>query len=242
MAITMSITELESPKALCRAHKQTYTKVFLRQLGAFAPSAEVERTIDLKAAEAALGAEATAALLKRNKLRVASSALDPARIKEASDLKLLQPFVREVRTQWVAVEKVPPAKRDALLAQSNPDDRVTEWDLLSFEEMYATCAKCPLSWDKGRGCIASFGPTRTALPELAAKYGARLVASIPKLSESKEPLPAARAEELLADVKVLLEKLPLEGKAAARRYAGSLERLEALATTAKTHGVRFYFS
>jgi len=242
MPITMSITELESPKALCRTQKQTYTKVFLREVGAFAPYAEMERTIDLKAAEAALGAEATAALLKRNRLRVASSALDPTRIKEGSDLTLLQPFLKEERTHWILVEKVPSVRREALLAQSNPDDRVTAWDLLSFEEMYATCGRCPLSWDKGRGCIASFGPTGTALPELAAKYGARLVASIPKLSEAKEILPASRASELLEDVQLLRQKLPAEGKAAARRYAGSIERLEALATTAKVHGVRFYFS
>jgi hypothetical protein len=98
-----------------------------------------------------------------------------------------------------------------------------------------------MSWDKGRGCIGSFGPENSQLPEIARKYNLTIVSKVPELARSREKLSPQDAMELVRECKVLKDKLELEGKGPARRYGGVVERMEAMASLCAQNGMRFYF-
>ena len=127
------------------------------------------------------------------------------------------------------------------MEKADEDNRLSGWDMLSFDEMNETCAKCPLSWDKGRGCIGTFGPEKSLLPEIAGKHGMSIVASVVECAAEQRKLSAEDAAALLEEVKALRDILPEEGKVMVRRYSGVLDRLEAMATACVDNGCRFYF-
>jgi len=154
---------------------------------------------------------------------------------------MLEPFVKEVKTKWVLVEKVPSEMRKEMVASAKKENTVTEWDLLEFDEMYSTCGKCGLSWDSKKGCVGNFGPSGSPVPDLAKKYGLSILAKVNELAEQKKVLSSKDAEELIKEVKVLREKAPAEGKAIAHRIEGTLNRLEAIAKCSKEFNVGFYF-
>lgn len=241
MALNMAIMELDSDKALCKDKKLSYVKVFLNDPGRWERYVEVERIVDLKKAKEALGKDKVDALLKKSRLKVEGDELYLEKIKDDADRKMLAPFAKEVKTGWVLYEKVPEGERKELLAAAKAEDTVTAWDQLEFDEMYATCAKCALSWDSKKGCVGSFGPSGSPVPELAKKHGLNILARVNELAESKTALTPKDAEELLREVKELREKAPSEGKMMVRRIEGTLNRLEAIARCSKDFNVRFYF-
>ena len=241
MALNMAITEIESDKALCKGKKLSTVKVFLDDPGRWDRYVEVDRIVDLKAAAAKLGQEKLDAILKKTRLKVEGDELYLEKVKDPADQKVFAPFVKEVKTKWILVEKVPSAERKDLVGSAKKENTVTEWDLLEFDEMYATCGKCGLSWDNKKGCVGNFGPSGSPVPELAKKYGLNLLAKVNEAAEQKKVFTPKDADELLKAVKVIREKSPAEGKMIVRRIEGTLNRLEAMAKCAKDYKVGFYF-
>ena len=96
------------------------------------------------------------AFVKRNRLNEDADAVYLEKIKKEDDLELLRPLAERRCTGWVVMERVPEDRREE--AKQRADDAVTGWDCLDFDEMNGMCGSCPLSWDKGRGCIGAFGP------------------------------------------------------------------------------------
>jgi len=241
MGLNMAIMELESDKSLCKNKKLSVVKVFLDDPGRWEKHVEVDRIVDLKAASDKMGREKIDAPLKKARLKPAGDELFLEKVKDEDDRKVLMPFVKEVKTKWILMEKVPAADRNALQATAKKENTVTEWDLLEFDEMYATCGKCGLSWDNKKGCVGNFGPSGSPVPELAKKHGLNILSKVNELAGQKKILTPKDADELLKEVKVLREKAPAEGKMIVRRIEGTLNRLEAMAKCAKEFNVGFYF-
>ena len=241
MGLNMAITELDSDKALCKGKKLSTVKVFIEDPARWEKYVEVDRMVDLKKATEKLGQEKIDAFLKKSRLKVEGDEFYLEKVKDESDRKMFQPFVKEVKTKWILVEKVPSAERKDLIGTAKKENTVTDWDMLEFDEMYATCAKCGMSWDNKKGCVGNFGPSGSPVPELAKKYGLKLLAGVNELAEAKKVLSPDEAEILLKEVKVLREKSPAEGKMIVRRIEGTLNRLEAMANCSKDFKVGFYF-
>lgn len=241
MGLNMALTEIESDKALCKGKKLSTVKVFLDDPGRWDKHVEVDRIVDLKAAAAKLGQDKLDAMIKKARLKVEGDELYLEKVKDPADQKALAPFVKDVKTKWILVEKVPVAERKDLVASARKENTVTEWDLLEFDEMYATCGKCGLSWDNKKGCVGNFGPSGSPIPELAKKYGLSLLAKVNEAADARKLFMSKDADELLREVKVIREKSPAEGKMTVRRIEGTLNRLEAMAKCAKEYNVGFYF-
>ena len=241
MGLNMAITELESSKSLCRDRKLTMAKVYVKDPSKWADLVEVERIVDLGAARKKLGPGKVDEMLKRSRVKVEGDDLYLEKVKEEADQKLLEPFVREVKTNWIVMSNVPESAKDRVLDAAVKENSVTEWDLLEFDEMYETCAKCGLSWDNKKGCVGNFGPSTSPVPDLAKKFKLNILSDVEGLASKKKLLTPKDAEELLAEVKKLREKVPEEGKMMVRRIEGTLNRLEAMASCAKEYGVGFYF-
>jgi hypothetical protein len=241
MGLNMAVKELESSKSLCRERKQTMARAFVKDPEKWADLVEVDRIVDLKKAGTKLGSAKLEEILKKSRVKVEGDELYLEKIKDPSDQKALEPFAREVKTNWIAMSKVPKARRAAVLEAAARENSVTEWDLLEFDEMYETCAKCGLSWDNKKGCVGNFGPSTSPVPDLAKKFKLDLLSSVEELASKKKLLTSKDADKLLGEVKVLREKTPAEGKMMVRRIEGTLNRLEAMATCSKEYGVGFYF-
>ena len=132
-------------------------------------------------------------------------------------------------------------KREEVLKRSKKENRFTGWDGLEFDEMNEMCAKCALSWDKGRGCMGAFGPENSKLPEIAEKHGCKIVASAVKSAEEQRRFSAEDAKVLKEEVAKITAVLPDEGKVFVRRYGGVLERLDAVADVCIKEGCGFIF-
>jgi hypothetical protein len=241
MGLNMAITELESDKALCKGKKLSTVKVFLEDPSRWERYVEVDRIVDLKSAGQKLGKDKLDAILKKARVKVEGDELYLEKIKEPADAKTLAPFVKEVKTKWILVEKVPAEAKKEVVAAAKKENTVTEWDMLEFEEMYGTCAKCGLSWDNKKGCVGNFGPSGSPVPELAKKYNLPLLAKVNEAAEQKRVFTSKDADELLKEIKTLREKAPAEGKMIVRRIEGTLNRLEAMSNCAKDFNIGFYF-
>jgi hypothetical protein len=241
MGLNMAITELESDKALCKSKKLSVVKVFLEDPSRWEKIVEVDRIVDLKKAVGKLGKDKVDAFIKKSKLKIEGDELYLEKVKDESDRKMFEPFVKEVKTKWILMEKVPMDQKKDVVASAKKENSVTEWDMLEFDEMYAACGKCGLSWDNKKGCVGNFGPSGSPVPELARKHGLDILSKVDQLAEQKKILSSKDADELLKEVKILREKAPAEGKVIVRRIEGTLNRLEAMAKCAKDYNVGFYF-
>ncbi|TRO49209.1 hypothetical protein E2P63_09110 [Candidatus Bathyarchaeota archaeon] len=242
MGLNMAITELESDKALCKKKKMMLAKVYVDDISKWGSMVEVDRVVDVSKASKKLGRAKVDELLKKNRIEEPEDGkVFLEKIKDDSEKKLLMPFVEDVKTNWILMEKVPGAKKNEVLAAANKQNSVTEWDLVEFDDMYATCAKCGLSWDNKKGCVGNFGPSTSPVPDLAKKYGLTMLSKVNEYGEEKKVLTSKDAQQLLSEVKVLREKVPAEGKMMVRRIEGTLNRLEALAKCSKEYEVDFYF-
>ena len=241
MGLNMAITELESDKALCRGKKLSVVKVFIEDPSRWEKILEVDRIVDLKKAAEKLGKDKVDAFIKKSKLKIEGDELYLEKVKDENDRKMFTPFIKEVKTKWILMEKVPTDQKKDVVAAAKKENTVTEWDMLEFDEMYATCGKCGLSWDNKKGCVGNFGPSGSPVPALAKKHGLNILSKVNELAEQKKILTSKDADELLREVKVLREKAPAEGKVIVRRIEGTLNRLEAMAKCAKDYNVGFYF-
>jgi len=240
MGVSIAICELDSDSALCKIGKTALLKVNLKDVAGFEDIAEFDLIVPLDQARAAMGAEWDA-FLKKNRLDPEMETLFLDKVKQEADKQKLLPLAKKQFTGWIAVDKVPADRMAVLMDKSGKDDRLTGWDMLSFDDMAATCAKCPLSWDEGRGCMGTFGPENSALPGIAQKNNCVIVASVPASVENKKLFTVEDAAKLLEEIKVLRVKLPDEGKMMLRRYSGVLDRLEKMGNVCVTYKTRFYF-
>ena len=237
----MAITELESDKALCRTKKLKLAKVFVDDPAKWADLVEVDQVVNLKKAATKLGKAKLDEILKKSRLAPEGDEIFLEKIKDEADQKALAPIADKVKTNWIVLDKVPAGRKKEVIESANKPNSVTEWDLVEFDDMYATCAKCGLSWDNKKGCVGNFGPSGSPVPELAKKFGLSLLSKVNELGEKKTVLTPADADKLLKEVKALREKMPAEGKMMVRRTEGTLNRLESMAKCAKEYEVGFYF-
>lgn len=239
MSYNIGIDEMNAPSALCREPRSRLVKVHVDDITGLEDLMEYDSVVDLDEAKEAVGD--WEAFLKRNRINAETDAVYMDKVKKEEDRKVLEPLAERVCTGWIPMEGLSGEDRDRALSRAGPDDRLTGWDELSFDEMNEMCANCPLSWDKGRGCIGAFGPDNSLLPEIAAKYDCPIVASVPQSAKDGRRFTSADAEELLRETEVLKEALPKEGKMMVRRYSGPVERMEAVARISISEGCGFFF-
>ncbi len=242
MGISIAICETDSSEALCKAGKTDIKKVYLRDVKGFEDYAESDMTMGAKEVKEAMGSD-WEGFLKRNRIDPEAEVIYMDKVKNDADRARLAPKMRKTYTGWVLLDKAPADVKKKVIEASSGDDRLTGWDMLSFEEMGETCKKCGLSWDKGRGCIGDFGPESSLLPQIAKKLDLPIIANVVESAKSKKTFSGDDAKELLREVQVLKEKMPLEpkGKLLMSRYGGVLERLEGVANIALKYKTRFYF-
>lgn len=207
--------------------------------GSFGEAAEKDRVVSLADAKAAVGDWEE--FIKRNRINPDTDAIYMDKVKKDDDRATLDKIAKDVLTGWVIMDRLDDSGKKKAIDQSSADNRIAGWDRLDFDEMNETCAKCKLSWDKGRGCIGAFGPDNSLLPEIASRHGCPIVASAPESAASGKRYAPDDADELAREVKVLIDALPEEGKVMVRRYSGPLERLAAVAEISKNEKCGFYF-
>ncbi len=239
MGITIGIYEMESKNSRCTMSKSNYAKIKVSDLTGFENGAEFDELVTLEDAKTIFPDFAD--FLKRNRINEETDAIYISKVKKDEDLEKLRPKIQKRYTNWVFMDKLDDAQKKDAITKSNPDDRVNGWDLLSFDEMNEECAKCPLSWNKGKGCIGAFGPDNSLLPEIAKKRNCPIVASALESVSTKKRFTAEDAKKLIEEVKVLTAALPEEGKVYVRRYAGPLERLQAMAEVCVRENIGFFF-
>jgi hypothetical protein len=240
MGISIAVCEVDSDAALCKMSKNSFVKVYLGNVQGYERYSEYDTIIPVARAKEVLGAE-WEAFAKRNRIDAKADIIYLEKVKNEADRAKLARDATKNPTGWVLLNGVAPDKAREIISKSSPDDRLTGWDMVSFEEMGETCKKCDLSWDEGRGCVGTFGPENSLLPEIAAKYGASIIANVPISVKTKKTFMPEDAKRLLDEVKVLREKLPLEGKQMVHRYSGVLDRLEKVANLAIKYNTKFYF-
>ena len=239
MGINIGICETEAPSAPCRELRANIVKVHLEDPSGFEEYMEYDTKVELDAAKDAVGD--WDAFIKRNRINPETDAVYMDKVKKDDDRALLEPLAQRVCTGWIVTEGLPDDVRGKVLEKAGSDDRLTGWDMLGFDEMNDMCSNCPLSWDKGRGCIGAFGPDNSLLPEIAGRHGCPIVASVPVAVREGKRFTPEDAEELLREVGVLREALPEEGKMMVRRYSGPVDRMEAVAKISVSEGCGFFF-
>lgn len=238
MGINIAICETESPKAPCRDLKLKFVKAHVKA-GDFVEYQGSDDVVTLDDARKAVGD--LEAFFARNRINPESDAVYMEKVKKADDAERLRPYVRDAPTGWVDLTKLDDATAKKVYEGSIKGDAVTAWTLVEFSEMGAICSGCPLSWDKGRGCIGAFGPDDSGLPEIAQKAGCPIVASVPECVRSGRRYAASDAPALLGEIEKLRPALAEDGKMAVRRYSGPLDRMEAMARACADGECGFYF-
>lgn len=239
MGINIGICETEAPSAPCRELRANIVKVHLDDPTGYEQYMERDVKVDLETARQAVGD--WDAFIKRNRINPDTDAIYIDKVKKEEDRAVLEPLSESVCTGWITTEGLPGDLKDEVISKASPEDRLTGWDMLSFDEMNEMCANCPLSWDKGRGCIGAFGPDNSLLPEIAGRHGCGIVASVPDAVKEGRRFTSEDAKELLREVEVLRAALPEEGKMMVRRYSGPVDRMEAVAKISVSEGCGFFF-
>ena len=239
MGISIAICELESENALCKDYKTNIVKALVDDVKGLEDIVEIDEYVTLEDAKKLF--PDWEAFIKRNRINEEADAIYVVKVKNDDDMAKLKPYVKKKFTGWVSLEGLDAAKKEEVLNRSKKENRITGWDRLEFDEMNEMCAKCTLSWDKGRGCMGAFGPENSKLPEIAEKYGCSIVASAVKSSQDQKRFPPEDAKKLKEEVAKLTQVLPDEGKVFVRRYGGVLERLDAVADVCMKDGCGFFF-
>ncbi len=240
MGISMAICELDCDESLCKKPKLNVLKARVDSVQGLEAAADYDEVVRTADAKSVFQADFDA-FAKRNRIDPDAEIFLMTKVKKEEDATRLKPVAQKVYTGWLVLSKLPKGQAEEIVKRAGEDNLMTEWNTIPLEETNAICGRCAMSWDKGRGCIGSFGPENSQLPEIAKKYSCRIVSQIPELAKSRAILSATDAKALAEECKVLREKLPAEGKAPARRYGGVVDRLEAMANLCAQHGVRFYF-
>lgn len=240
MGISMAICELDSVNSLCKTGKETIIKARVASVQGLEAFADFDEVVATEEARKTFGPD-WEGFLKRNRLDGEKGSFLLEKVKKEEDAAKLRTLAKKVYTGWVVLSRMSPQQAERSIKMAGPDNLLTQWDTVTLEETNVICGKCGMSWDKGRGCIGSFGPENSQLPDIARKYNLSIVARVPELARTREKLSAQDAAELVKECKVLKENLEAEGKGPARRYGGVVERMEAMANLCAQNGMRFYF-
>lgn len=239
MGINIAIKEIECTSALCREKKLKTVRVLAKHPENFGDAAEVFRTVSKVKAECVVGDWEL--FLKRNKLSKDTETVHIDLLVNNDDISALEPLAKDSYSGWIDLNKLDTSSQEKAIADSLPENRTTEWELVSFDDMKETCAICKVSWDKGRGCMGAFGPDNSLLPEIAGKYGCTITASVPESVSSGKIYTSEDAARLLEEIEILRKALPEEGKMMVRRYSGPVDRMEAVAKISIDEKCGFYF-
>ena len=239
MGISIAICELEAKSALCKECKTNIVKALVEDISGLEDIVEIDEYVTLDQAKKLFPGWDD--FIKRNRINEEADAIYMVKVKNDDDRAKLQPYVQKKYTGWVTLEGLDAAKREEVLKRSKRENRITGWDRLEFDEMNEMCAKCTLSWDKGRGCMGAIGPDNSKLPEIAGRRGCPIVASAIESSAEQKRFSPEDAKELKKEVVVLADALPEEGKVYVRRYGGVLERLDAVADICMKENCGFFF-
>ncbi|MCL1984548.1 MAG: hypothetical protein FWG58_04025 [Methanomassiliicoccaceae archaeon] len=239
MGICMAICETECGNALCASGKKNILKVLVKDPSGYGDASEYSVFLPIEDAAALFGD--WDGFVKRNKIKDDICTIYTDRLKDKDDREIVERSAGRTYTGWVDLSKVDERTKKELISASAPEDMQTEWDMLSFDDMNRTCAECILSWDKGRGCIGSFGPDNGTLPDIAGRYGCVITASIPDGVSAKRRYTSGDAKALMKEIPILRDALAKEGKQAVRRYSGPVDRLEAVAGISIKEGCGFRF-
>jgi len=239
MGISIAICELEAKSALCKECKTNIVKALVEDISGLEDIVEIDEYVTLDEAKKLFPGWDD--FIKRNRINEEADAIYMVKVKNDDDRAKLQPYVKKKYTGWVTLEGLDAKKKEEVLKRSKRENRITGWDRLEFDEMNDMCAKCPLSWDKGRGCMGAFGPDNSKLPEIAEKRGCPIVASAIKSSAEQKRFSPEDAKQLKKEAGILTDALPEEGKVYVRRYGGVLERLDAVADICMKENCGFFF-
>lgn len=239
MGINIGVCELEAENACCRKYKTTIVKALVNDISGLEDVAETDEYVTLEDAKALFSD--WDAFIKRNRINEEADAIYMVKVKNDDDAKILAPKVKVKYTGWVTLEGLSDELREKVLSRTDRSNCITGWDQVDFDEMNAMCANCPLSWDKGRGCIGAFGPDNSLLPEIAGRRGCPIVASAPESAKTQKKFTPEDAKQLKKEVEILTAALPEEGKVYVRRYSGPLERMNAVADVSIKENCGFYF-
>lgn len=239
MGISIGICETDSKSALCKDLRLNVIKVRVDDISGIDDIADYDEVVSLDDARSLV--EDWDAFMKRNRINAETDAIYMDKLKNDDDIELFSRKAKKISTGWVDMNKVDPSDRNKIIDLSKKENRMTGWDMLSFDDMKEMCLKCPLSWDKGRGCIGSFGPDNGLLPDIARRRGCAIVASVPDGAKTGRIYTPKEASELLKEIEILTAALPEEGKVMVRRYGGALERMGAVAKISADEDCGFYF-
>ncbi len=237
MGINIAVCELEAKRASCRILKTDIRKALLKDITGFEQYADYDTVVSLE--DAAKAFPDWESFTKRNRISESADAVYMESVRDPGDAEILRGYSKDVPTGWVDLERMPADM--AAKARDSAAELLSGWDMIGFDEMKEACANCPLSWDKGRGCIGAFGPDESLLPGIAKKYGCAIVASVPDSASKGKRFTSADAGKLLSEIKILEDSLPKEGKMMVRRYGGPLERMRAVAKVSQEEGCGFFF-
>ena len=236
--VDIAVCEMDAERAPCRALKLQLIKVMVSK-DDFVDLQEYDEAVSIEDAQKAF--PDYEAFMKRNRFNEKNTVFLMDRIKNEEDLAVLKPLAKKILNGWVDLTKLDESKKAEVLAKCSKTDRINAWDNLTFEEMDETCASCPLSWNKGKDCIGTFGPESSKLPEIAKKYDCPIVASAIEAAADGRKFSAEDAKELLRECEVLKPALIDEGKMAAHRYSGPVERMETMAKVCVAENCGFFF-
>ena len=236
--VDIAVCEMEAERAPCRTLKLSLIKVMVKKED-FVDFQEYDMAVSLEDAQKAF--PDFEAFKKRNRFSDKTTIILMDRIKNDEDMEVLKPLAKKIPNGWVDLTKLSDADKEKVLANCSETDRINAWDNLTFDEMDAACASCPLAWNKGKDCIGTFGPESSGLPAIAEKYGCPIIASAIKSAEEGTKFSVEDAKELLRETEVLKPVLIQEGKMAAHRYSGPVERMETMAKACVAEGCGFFF-
>lgn len=239
MGIIMAICELETKNALCKELKQQLIKIHLSCVDGFEDLAESDLVVDLESARKTI--PDWDLFMKRNRLTDDVQAIYIDKLKKDDDIELLKPLAKKHFNGWIDMCDLSEDKRHQLMMKCQTENRVTAWDMLSFDEMNDTCFRCTLSWDKNRGCIGAFGPENSLLPEIASRRSCPIIGSVFDGVRDQRKYTPSEAQSLIEEVDRLKLELPEEGKMMVRRYEGALDRMKAMAAVCTSEGCHFHF-
>ena len=239
MGISIAICEKDAPSAPCAKPKKEIRKLLVADPVSFGDAAEYDEVVTLEDARALF--PDYEGFMKRNRINAETDVIYMEKIKKDADAEILRPKVFRRYTGWVRASMLSESEFARAMDTSKPENRITGWDEVDFDEANEICANCPLSWDKGRGCIGAFGPDSSQLPEIAARRGCEIVASVPEGARTGRIYTPEEAKKMAEEVKILAAALPEEGKMAAHRYSGPVERLGLVADISIREGCGFYF-
>ena len=132
------------------------------------------------------------AFLKRNRIDGEGESFLLSKVKNEADSARLKDVARKEYSGWIDLSQLPPEEAEAVMKKAGEDNLMSEWNTIPLDETNEICARCVMSWDKGRGCIGKLRPGILSVPDIAKKYDCGSVASRFRNGQEREKLSPRR--------------------------------------------------